>query len=385
MRYLIITILGIFTMIELSGQSAIKFKKNLSLKTLQAKAKAEKKIVFIDAFTTWCGPCKMMDRDVFTDKEVGQFYNKHFINAKIDMEKGEGPTIAQRYKVRGYPSFLFIDTNGEIVHRGIGYIKPDAFLALGQTAIGDNSIKALGAQYESRKEDPAYLQQYATTLVKLGETERATKVVDAYLAVKNDWNDDETMSLVISSPGALGGNKMNFIIANADKYISLVGSAEFINTTQRKFLLSQMQKLGKRTLPSKSEMSGLYEEHGGSLKDRLMMHYDLFAAEQRRDQEAHAAAAIKYYDAYPSNDSNELNSLAWRFYENVKDKAQLKKAIIWAQRSVELSKGYANLDTLAWLYYKTGQKEMAKETAKEAIAIAKATGQKYSETAKILY
>lgn len=60
------------------------------------------------------------------------------------------------------------------------------------------------------------------------------------------------------------------------------------------------------------------------------------------------------------------------------------KAVEWAKRSVEINKAYANLDTLPWLYYKTGQIDLAKQTAKEAIDLAKATGQNYSETAKLL-
>ena len=55
-----------------------------------AKAKKENKIVFVDAYTTWCGPCKWMAANIFPTKEVGDVFNASFVNAKIDMEKGEG-------------------------------------------------------------------------------------------------------------------------------------------------------------------------------------------------------------------------------------------------------------------------------------------------------
>ena len=75
----------------------------------------------MDAYTTWCGPCKRMAAEVFTEPEVGRFYNENFINVKIDMEKGEGIELARQYDVYAYPTLLFINGEGELVHRGLGY------------------------------------------------------------------------------------------------------------------------------------------------------------------------------------------------------------------------------------------------------------------------
>src|SRR6266498_2485321 len=71
---------------------------------IKAKAKAENKIIFVDANTSWCGPCKWMAKNTFTNDTVAQFYNSTFINAMIDMEKGEGIEIAKLYEVNVYPS-----------------------------------------------------------------------------------------------------------------------------------------------------------------------------------------------------------------------------------------------------------------------------------------
>jgi thiol-disulfide isomerase/thioredoxin len=77
-----------------------------------AKAKAEKKLVFIDVYTSWCGPCKYMAATVFKKDNVGQYFNSQFINFKIDAEKGEGKALAAKYKVQFYPTYLFIDDKG---------------------------------------------------------------------------------------------------------------------------------------------------------------------------------------------------------------------------------------------------------------------------------
>ena len=74
-----------------------------------AAAKAENKLVFVDVMTSWCGPCKMMARDVFPQKKVGDFMNEKFVCLKIDAEKGEGIEIAKTYKVNAYPTFLLLN------------------------------------------------------------------------------------------------------------------------------------------------------------------------------------------------------------------------------------------------------------------------------------
>jgi len=84
------------------------------------KAKKEKKIIFFDAYASWCGPCKAMQKNVFTQNEVGAFFNANFINVKKDMEIGEGPQLASRYPIEGYPTLFFIDGNGKVVTSHLG-------------------------------------------------------------------------------------------------------------------------------------------------------------------------------------------------------------------------------------------------------------------------
>ncbi len=106
-----------------------------SLKEAKAKAKKENKLIFIDCYTTWCGPCKSMAKKTFVNKEVGEYYNKNFICLKMDMESGEGPTIASNYAVEAYPTYLFLDSKGEVKHRDLGYIDANRFIEVGKTAL----------------------------------------------------------------------------------------------------------------------------------------------------------------------------------------------------------------------------------------------------------
>ena len=98
-----------------------------------AESKATGKLIFVDAYTTWCGPCKWMSKSVFPDKKVGGVFNKNFINYKFDMEKGEGPAFAKKYRISAYPTLYFIDGNGKVVEKAVGALGVDELLAVGGT------------------------------------------------------------------------------------------------------------------------------------------------------------------------------------------------------------------------------------------------------------
>ena len=92
------------------------------------------KLIFLDAYTDWCGPCKKMSAHTFTDANVAKLFNSKFINLKIEMEKNPiGPEIARKYSVRAYPSLLFIDGDGKIVKYVVGYQTPDQLIAIGKS------------------------------------------------------------------------------------------------------------------------------------------------------------------------------------------------------------------------------------------------------------
>jgi len=92
------------------------------------KAKSENKILMIDFFTDWCKWCVELDKKVYTDKDVAEFANSKQVNWKIDAEKGEGPDLAKKYGVQGYPTIVFVDGNGDEVDRIVGYMPAKDFL-----------------------------------------------------------------------------------------------------------------------------------------------------------------------------------------------------------------------------------------------------------------
>jgi thioredoxin 1 len=99
------------------------------------QAAAQNKYIFVDAYATWCGPCKMLKAKTFTDAKVAAFYNKNFINVSIDMEKGMGPQLAKEWQMEAYPTLIIFNSKGKAVLGTVGFIDANTLLQFGQQAL----------------------------------------------------------------------------------------------------------------------------------------------------------------------------------------------------------------------------------------------------------
>ena len=145
MKYVVLFFLTIYSTANFA--QGIDFEQITFEKALE-KAKVEDKIIFVDAYASWCGPCKAMARNVFTLKTVGDFYNKSFINLKLDMEKPEGAYVLRNYPVNAYPTLLFIDADGKLIHKKVGGMDDRNFLGLGKMVLEKTNdiLASLGKQ-----------------------------------------------------------------------------------------------------------------------------------------------------------------------------------------------------------------------------------------------
>lgn len=99
------------------------------------KAKAENKPIFLDIYATWCGPCKMLKKHTFSDKEVGDYYNSNYINIAIDGETKEGRELANKYGIQGYPTLLILDKNGKQIAEQVGFVEPHILVNFGKRIV----------------------------------------------------------------------------------------------------------------------------------------------------------------------------------------------------------------------------------------------------------
>lgn len=103
-------------------------------KEVSSKARAEHKLIFLDIYASWCGPCKMLKRETFTNKAVGDYFNANFVNTSFDGEKGDGVMLAKKYGIQGYPALFILDADGNIVNSTMGFLPPNELLKFGKDA-----------------------------------------------------------------------------------------------------------------------------------------------------------------------------------------------------------------------------------------------------------
>lgn len=96
------------------------------------EAKKQNKLIFLDAYASWCGPCKLLKKNTFPDKDAGEFFNNNFINVAIDMEKGDGPALTEKYGVNAYPTLIIADADGNIITYTQGYMRPKQLIDFGK-------------------------------------------------------------------------------------------------------------------------------------------------------------------------------------------------------------------------------------------------------------
>lgn len=159
-----------FLSCSLCGYSqGIEFREE-SFEEVLKMAKEQNKLVFIDVYTSWCGPCKEMLKNVFPDPAVGEFYNKHFLCMKVDAEKPENAYI-KKFRASAYPTYLVLDGDGNLRYRFMGGMPADKFIEEGRNALGANQPKALTHWlnlYAYKSNVPGPLHEFVKNTMKRG-------------------------------------------------------------------------------------------------------------------------------------------------------------------------------------------------------------------------
>ncbi|WP_394665172.1 thioredoxin family protein [uncultured Chryseobacterium sp.] len=363
----IISGLLLFSAITAFAQEAIKFEE-LPFKDLIAKAKKEKKIVFLDAYASWCGPCKMMERNVFTQKSVGDYFNANFVNARFDMEKGEGRDIAVKYGVRSYPTYLFLNGDGELVSQNFGYMEESMFLTMAKDVNSPNNKKgSLKERFAKGEKDPDFL----INIMKLNSSSDfnfAKQASERYFENKKateEFSKDDVGLLLFFLKSTEDKNYKVFTDRKAEiiKFLPEETYKEFDNQIKLGKIVEQSIDQQNKKINDDYFMKNaepLVGKHDAEVKLNQMK---LGYYEQNSNFPEYEKAALAYYRNSEAFEPNELLKAAWVFAEHVKTQSSLKKAAEWAEKSVMRGESSENTYILAKLYFLTGNKEMAKTYA----------------------
>jgi thioredoxin-related protein len=192
-----------------------------------AKARAGNKLLFMDCYAEWCGPCKLLSEQVFTRAEVGEYFNEHFVNLKIDMEKGEGVELAKHYAVKVYPTLLILRPDGQVQHRIVGYQDADALLARAREGSSEEgSLLHLETLYDAGNRTKGLVTRYLQALLDSHENEKAARVADDFFASLPDEEKlDTALWPLYASPeiSAWGTSRFDFLRQHKPAFDRLAG------------------------------------------------------------------------------------------------------------------------------------------------------------------
>jgi thiol-disulfide isomerase/thioredoxin len=367
----------------------IHFEKS-SFADIKAKAKKENKLIFIDAYTSWCGPCKWMAKNVFTNDTVADYFNAKFVNAKIDMEQGEGPEIGKLYDVRCYPNLLVIDGDGKLVHRGAGAKQTKELIEFAENSFNtEKRFSKYTSEYATKKSDATFLLNYMDALDK--GCLPADDVLKDYFATQKE----ESLS-----------NRQNWTAIR--EYINDYNSKEFdyllkhVDTYKKLYTADSVDQKIKSVL-IQSGYRSIFKKEGASEKDYNAFIADVKKLDYSKTDEVIFGISLAYYQETQAwenyakllvdqgdrflKDAHEINNISWNLYEHSDNKNALLKAEFWMSKSLEeLGEWYA-YDTYAAVLFKLKKKKEAKAAAERAIEMAKKQGAKedeYKDTSELL-
>ena len=191
-----------------------------------AVAKAEGKLLFVDCYTAWCGPCRQMAEKVFPQKEAGDYFNPRFVCVKYDMEKGEGGELAKQWEVRAFPTFLIIRPDGTIQHRLVGADDLEAFIARVEQGLNaETSLEAQKRRYAEGGMDNRQLMAYWQTLNDAADPDEA-KVYTELLGRLSDTEklQPEYWGIYYGEACVIGSPLWQFMLAHLPELREQVGS-----------------------------------------------------------------------------------------------------------------------------------------------------------------
>jgi len=392
-------------------------------KQVLEKAIQTNKPIFVDVYTTWCGPCKKMSSEIFPLAEVGAVYNTNFVCYQIDAEKGEGIDFAKKYEVKAYPSYLFIKPDGTLFSRALGSMPAKDFINVATAALADlndpKSIEEWDKEYLTRKNETAFLLSYMDKRSKLGKSN--DQLFDEYLRL---IPEEELTSDIVVKKYANDGQQMKVnsfaydnLLKNRSKYFGkLFGytdvflMAGVMNTMREAAKLKDEQLLEKAIkaydqLPGSSlqkqrdeiymeyyqrtENINKYLKYATGFCNKYLMKISKDSID-KKDQlalklienqiksgvlakiDSVQLAQLRQYYAHAERDkvSESLNNVAWKFFETTSDKKALNDALSWSKHSLEIyPENPMWMDTYANLLYKLGKNEEAVALEEEALEL----------------
>ncbi len=407
--------------ITLANDQGIQFVSDLNWQEVIEKAKTENKMIFVDCYTTWCAPCKAMEKNVYHLDKVGAFFNEHFISVKVQMDQTrndddfvkswyrDAKEIEKRYSIDAFPTYLFLSSDGKPLHRASGAYPANQFLAIAADALNpETQSYTLAAKYDPSKMDTAEMKKVAVS-IRRSAPELAGKIALAYFEKLNmqELSLKENIALMQQFYGNasiqqfvksyIGKLSVQYLLKpeNIDLVITFLDSSKSRGFT---FLYENSDKVDKvknegreykvwfsknyidnviygeeiQTAIDKSKeadnepnwnnlMNAIQKKYNKDYGARLVVKGKMSWYSGKKDYESYCKYLIDYMEGWGSQLEFDwgYNNNAWALFQNSTDSAKLKKALLWSNHAVTISPNANWMDTYANLLYKLGRKTEA--------------------------
>ncbi|MCX6267799.1 MAG: thioredoxin family protein [Bacteroidetes bacterium] len=357
------------------------FSQNRSIKFIEkpwaeivAQAKTQNKMIFLDAYTSWCGPCKWMAANMFTNDSIADFYNKTFICAHFDMEKGEGVGLAQTYQVRAYPTLLFINPAGEMVHQRVGAPqKVSDYLAMGTIALTPGEgFSAYAKKFRDGDRDPAFIMKYLDRLQ--GAYMPVTETLQQYFASQKDADllSRANWEMMYQYVTDMDSREFTYLLKHQNEFERLY-TKDSVNSKISGVFLQTLTNMSRSRTFSEENYNRIRMKIRGtgySEAEKVIFTGDLSLYQTKSDLKKFIEVASSGLDQYYGDDYMTLNQMAWSFFQIATEQKDLMKAAEWEKKSIVLKSTAQNNDTYANLMFKLGNKSEAIKYETTAIELA---------------
>jgi thioredoxin-related protein len=332
------------------------------------KAKKENKYVFVDFYAIWCGPCKYMSANVFTDSLIGEFFNKNFVSVKIDAEKYE-KDLVKNVKVEAYPTLAFFKKDGTLFYKLKGGMDIPGFMKLGkQVAEFDKNRLA----YEKNKKDVKSMTSYLLVLQQ-SEPEKAKNIALGYLnsipveksVLTENW------TLILTFDRSYDSRFFKYSIDNFRYFLdSVPGFKDYYSGVTNELIRTAVDKRDSLLLVRYKEYSKVaMQSTGQEYTNAFNSEVDIFYYAQSAQKEKHIQAMDEYLMWYTSS----VQTIGNNCYEMIE---RYGIAVIypyverWAKKAMTVEKGSYTSMLYAYIMRENGNKAEAKRYAAEALTLA---------------
>jgi thioredoxin-related protein len=350
---------------------------------VKQKAKEENKLIFVDAYTDWCGWCEVMDKNTFSDSTIAAFIHKHFIPAKFDMEKGDGLRLAMKYNVTGFPSFFVFNSDGRRIFTTVGYRPPEDFIKELEKSIDPQYWDdATGVSDIINLQYPdIYKRSYEKNEGGRRQWPDSTDIAE-YFAQDRDWLTE--INWLVMQRFKSGKEFDELFFDNIDKYYELFYDDDVNDRIYRILQKKLYEAAEQKSEDLLNDLIALAYKHLPERKEENVFFYRITYYEWTEDWDNYFKNVKSNVEKIGFDDHRKINDYCWNIYEKIDNEEYIKTAISWIEEVTKESTNWMYWDTYAALLYKDGNYLKAKEIAEKAIKMGKENNDKVEVTEELL-